>query len=283
MLAFVVTVPLTDAELAADHLFQSLGVAAVEQRDGDVAGCVELWTDVGIERRSIADAAASLRPEWAWRAVTLKETVTTSWRRFAAPTWVTDDVVIVPSWVADETETGAALAISIDPGAAFGMGDHPTTQLTLRSMLEVFAVAAAPSVRVLDVGCGSGVLAIAAALAGCPSVVAIDISTAAVEATTVNALTNGVAGRISASTTPIVEIDGTFDIVLANVLAPALIGMAADLRRVLAPHGTLVVSGLRADRHDHVLAALVPLVAVRSLNMDGWTAVTLRTSHAPAR
>jgi len=283
MRAFVVTVPRTDAELAADHLFHSLGVAAVEQRNGDVAGCVELWTDVGIERRSIADAAASLRPEWAWRSVTVKQSVMTSWRRFAAPTWVTNEVVIVPSWLADETETGTALAISIDPGAAFGMGDHPTTQLTLRSMLEVIAVAAVPSVRVLDVGCGSGVLAIAAALAGCSSVVAIDISTAAVEATTVNAVTNGVAGRISASLTPLAEIDGTFDIVLANVLAPTLLAMAADLRRVLGLHGTLVVSGLRADRHCHVLAGLVPLVALRSLDMDGWTAVTLRTSHAPPR
>ena len=194
MLAFVVLVPAADRELAVDHLFR-LGVSAVEERESDVDGRVELWTEVGDQPASVSDAATSLAAGWSWRSVEIDESVARSWREFAAPTWVTDDVVIVPSWLGDTAVaagTAAVLAIAIDPGAAFGMGDHPTTQLTLRAMLDEIRLRERRPLRVLDVGCGSGVLAIGAALRGATSVVGIDISTAAVEATTSNSVANGV-------------------------------------------------------------------------------------------
>lgn len=275
MLAFVVVVPDDDRELAVDRLF-SLGVAAVEEREADAPGYVELWTEVGDEPASIAHAASSLALGWLWRATEIDESVASSWRDFAAPTWVTDDVVIVPSWLADSTDTRDALALVIDPGAAFGMGDHPTTQLTLRALLAEVDRRERRPLRVLDVGCGSGVLAIAAALCGAEPVVGIDISTAAVEATNINAVANGVGDNVAASTTPISEVLDVFDIVVANVLAPALIDMAADLRRSVADGGLLVISGILADRHDHVLDALAPLLPVATLTMDGWAAVSLR-------
>jgi len=273
VLAFVVAVPEADRELAVDHLFR-LGVAAVEEREGGNAGLVELWTEVGDEPASIAHTASSLAPGWSWRSVEIDESVASRWRESATPIWVTDDVVIVPAWRAEALETGDALTISIDPGAAFGMGDHPTTQLTMRAMLDEIATRG-PSVRVLDVGCGSGVLAIAAALRGASPVVAVDISTAAVEATNANASANGVGDAVTVSTTPLADVHATFDIVVANVLAPALVHMADDLRLVVADGGVLIISGVLADRHQHVLDALSPLVPTGTLTMDGWAAVGL--------
>jgi ribosomal protein L11 methyltransferase len=105
---------------------------------------------------------------------------------------------------------------------------------------------------------------------------AIDLSPGAVEATLANAERNGVAGRVRASTTPLASIEGPFDVVLANILAPALIELAEDLRRVTAPSGVLVISGVLEHAHDHVLAALAPMQVVDRLTRDGWAAVILR-------
>ncbi len=279
MLAFVVLVPAAERELAVDHLFR-LGVSAVEERDTNRDGFVELWTEVGDQPASVADAATSLPPGWSWRSVEIGDSVATSWRDHASATWVTANVVVVPTWLADLTDPGGALAIVIDPGAAFGLGDHPTTQLALRALLgEMASRGAERPPTVLDVGCGSGVLAVAAALHGGSPVVAIDISNAAIEATTNNAAANGVSAAISASTTPLGDIAGSFDVVVANVLAPTLIEMADDLRRVVAAGGVLVISGVLADRHDNVVGALAPLVPIRTSIMDGWAAVTLGGIH----
>ena len=271
MPAFVLVVPRADSELAADHLF-GLGVTAVEERESSVDGSVELWTEVGNGEASISAAVASLRPPWSWRSVAVDASVTERWRAYASPTWVTDDVVIVPAWLTGSTDTADALAVAIDPGAAFGLGDHPTTQLTTRLMLDALV---AGDQAVLDVGCGSGVLAIVAARRGARRVEAIDISTAAIEATRLNVTANGVADRVFASTTLLAHVEATFDVVVANVLAPVLVEMADDLRRVLAPGGTLIVSGVRADRHDHVLRALGPFVDTHTVTMDGWAAIGL--------
>jgi ribosomal protein L11 methyltransferase len=274
MQAFVLVVPADEADLAADRLF-GLGVVAVEERSSDVDGHVELWTEVGDSTAAIDVAAAVLDDRWVWRTTVLDESVADTWRQHAVPITVVDGVVIVPTWLAGTVDTGTSIPILIDPGAAFGMGDHPTTQLTLRALLGELASRPLPQ-SVLDVGCGSGVLAIAAAQRGATPVVGIDISTAAVEATGANALANGVAEVVDVSTTPLADVTGEFDVVLANVLAPALIDMAVDLRRLVAPGGVLVVSGILADRHDHVLEALSPLHPVAIATVDGWAAVTLR-------
>ena len=107
---------------------------------------------------------------------------------------------------------------------------------------------------------------------------AIDVAPAAVAATRANAVRNGLdPHRITADATPIGELEGCYDLVVANVLAPALIEMAADLRRLAA--STLIVSGLIDGRYDHVVDALAPLHVVDVHTIDGWAAVTLQ--HSP--
>ncbi len=270
VLALVVTVSAADVELASDDLW-SLGVVAVEERAGSSDTTVELWTSLGEEQESIIAALKALDREWTWRFQAVDESVSETWRDYATATWVTGDLVVYPAWI-PRPESATATAISIDPGATFGMGDHPTTVLSLRALQALPTHGAA----VLDVGCGSGVLAIAACLFGASQAEAIDISPAAVPTTIANATRNDVADRVNVSTAPLADVDGSYDIVLANILAPALIDLSGDLKRVLSPSGALVISGILAERHDHVLAALEPLRVVQRYELESWTAITLR-------
>jgi ribosomal protein L11 methyltransferase len=276
MLALVVTVPAGEVELASDALW-ALGVAAIEERpaDGDVAATedrfVELWTSLGTDVGAITSAAEAFPNRWRWRTVTVDPSVVESWRAHAVPSWIDQGLVIVPAWKDVDVGPGV-LRVDIDPGAAFGLGDHPTTVLTLRLLRQLIW----PGATVLDVGCGSGVLSVVAARLGAPYVAAIDISPAAIEATTDNAARNGVAGAVTVSTTPLSEITEEFDIVLANLLAPTVVELAAHLTRVTSAAGALIVSGVLEDRHDHVLAALAPMRVVDTATREGWAALLLR-------
>ncbi len=276
MIALVVSVPAGDAELASDALW-ALGVLAVEEREpaGAIAGAldhvIELWTSLGDDVDDIAGQLAALPARWRWRFVEVDDAVVDTWRQHATATWVSADVVVHPAWIALDVPA-TTIAIAIEPGVTFGLGDHPTTVLTMRAMREAIFHDA----TVLDVGCGSGVLSVAACRFGAARVEAIDISPAAVPTTLENARRNSVEQRITVTTTPLEAVDGQFDVVVANILAPALIALAADLRRVLAPGGVLVISGILADRHDHVLEALAPLRVVGTHERDGWVAISLR-------
>jgi ribosomal protein L11 methyltransferase len=275
VLALVLTVPAGEVELASDALW-ALGVVAIEERttDGSPATedhLVELWTSLGEDVTTITRAAEAFPARWRWHTVPVDESVTESWRAHAVPSWIDRDLVVVPAWH-DVDVPASALRIDIDPGAAFGLGDHPTTILTLRLLRQVLW----PGATVLDVGCGSGVLSVAAARLGAPYVAAIDISPAAVDATIDNARRNGVAGVVDASTRAVDDVEGEFDLVLANLLAPVVVELAPALRRLTAPSGALVVSGVLADRHDHVVAALAPLTVVEVARRDSWAALLLR-------
>jgi ribosomal protein L11 methyltransferase len=268
----VLTVPRADAELAADRMLVA-GAFAVEERDvagAPGAGLVEL-------RGSLADALpvaierlGDLPDGWNVRIDEVDAAPSEAWREHAVPIRVGDDLVIRPAWSAPLDEQGV-VEIAIEPGAAFGLGDHPTTRLSAAAVRRRVE----PGDTVLDVGCGTGVLAIVALRLGAASAVGVDIAAAAVPVSRDNAERNGVGDRLDVSTRTLDELDGPFDLVLANILAPALIALADDLRRLTAPSGRLVISGVLADRHDHVVAALAPMCALRTDVLDGWAAVEL--------
>lgn len=266
MRQLVVTVSCVDAELAGDALW-ALGVVAIEERSVD-DHTVELWTSLGDD--ATADDV-DLPVDWPWRFVEVDASVADTWRHFAAPIEVEPGLVVRPAWVDVSFEPGTTV-LHVEPGSTFGMGDHPTTRLCLSAARRLVQ----PGSTVLDVGCGSGVLAIAACRFGARSAVGIDIAPAAVPVTMANAVANDVADRVTVSTTPLEQVEGVHDLVLANILAPALVALADDLRRVLAPGGALVISGILDGAHDHVLAALHPLRVERTDVLDGWAAVTLR-------
>jgi ribosomal protein L11 methyltransferase len=271
MRALVVTVPTEEVDVASDVLWQ-LGVRAIEERAGD--GHVELWTAVGDEAEAAERATAALGERWSVRLVDIADGAADTWREFAGPMWIDDALVVVPAWQRHDVGDGV-VTIQIEPGGAFGLGDHPTTVLSLRAARRHLGMGR----RVLDVGCGTGVIAVMAALVGASSVRAVDVASAAIEATRDNAARNGVSDHVDADTTPVRDLDGPFQLVVANILAPTLVDLAEDLRRLTASDGRLVISGILADRHDHVLSALAPMIVERTDTLDGWAAVTL---HHPA-
>ncbi len=266
MLALVVSVSVDELELAADALW-SLGVGAIEERVA--ADHVDLWTSLGDDAEAVTDAAAQRLAAWNWRFVEVDEAVADTWRKHAEPVWIDTDLVICPAWVSFDAAPDVTV-LRIEPGSTFGLGDHPTTILSISAI----RAAISDGVTLLDVGCGSGVLGVVACVMGASAVRAIDIAPASVPTTRANAAANGVADRVHVSTTPLAEIDGRFDIVVANILAPTLIDLADDLRRVVAPAGVLIVSGVLADHHDHVDAALLPMRRTRRDTLDGWAAIS---------
>lgn len=182
-----------------------------------------------------------------------------------APVPVTPKFWIVPSWHA--VPAAAERVIRLDPGLAFGTGTHPTTRMCLRWI----ATQARAWPRVLDYGCGSGILAIGAALHGAREIDAVDIDTAAVEATRANALANGVTLRAGL---PDVAA-GTYDLVLANILAQPLKLLAPLLAGHLADGAPLVLAGILERQADEIRAAYAPWCDLSvSDSEDGWILMT---------
>ena len=278
MLAFVLTVADHDVELASDALWD-LGVVAVEERSGGV-GMVELWTALGDDPDVVAAVASVFVEPWSWRTEEIDEAVADTWRNFATAIWVEPDLVVRPAWI-EASFAPEVTVLSIEPGPTLGMGDHPTTITSMRAIRRVIE----PGASMLDVGCGSGVLSVAAVRFGARFARGIDIAAAAVQVTLDNAARNDVSSSsIAVDTVPlafVADTDGPFDVVVANILAPTLVELAPHLVRVTAPEGALVISGILADRHDHVLEALAPMQVVACDELDGWVAITLRHPAVP--
>jgi ribosomal protein L11 methyltransferase len=176
------------------------------------------------------------------------------------------------------------VVITVDPGAAFGTGQHPTTRLCLEALEERIEAGA----TVLDVGCGSGILAIAAALLGAWTVDAVDIDEGAVRATAENAARNGVDGRVRSAhgslgaRWPFVDApQERYDLVLANLNARALQELAGELVAALRPAGTLVASGVIEEYEDACVAAFERargrVEAVR--RREEWRALLVRRAE----
>jgi ribosomal protein L11 methyltransferase len=156
-----------------------------------------------------------------------------------------------------DAEAGAgAVVVRLDPGLAFGTGTHATTAMCL----EWLDAAELQGRRLLDYGCGSGILAIAALKLGCAHAHAMDIDVQAITATRQNATQNSVLDRLSISGSA-TDIDGEFDVVVANILATPLIELAGSICGHIQPNGMLVLSGILADQVDEVIAAYAKSVA----------------------
>ncbi len=181
------------------------------------------------------------------------------------PTRISDRLWIVPTW--HDPPDPTAIAVRLDPGVAFGTGTHPTTQLCL-AWLDDHVV---PGARVLDYGCGSGILSIAAAKLGAGDTVGVDVDNQALEAARANAAANDVSARYTGSD----DLHaGSFDIVVANILSNPLKLLAPALLARVAPHGALVLSGVLERQSDDVIATYkavdptVPLQVWRA--SEGW-------------
>jgi ribosomal protein L11 methyltransferase len=195
----------------------------------------------------------------------------TEWRRGFGAQRIGKRLLLRPSWEEAQSEPGDVV-LTIDPENAFGSGDHETTRLVLQMLDQRVA----GGERVLDVGCGSGVLAIAALRLGAASAVAVDIDEDAVVVARRNAEINGVAPRFEASARSLGDIEGVYDIVLANIETRVLISMPGELRARTAPGGFLVLSGILRGERDELLAAYAPMLLEECLEEGEWCACLLR-------
>jgi len=175
-----------------------------------------------------------------------------AWKRFFRPIPIGTRLLVRPPWEAvDPAEPRRVL--TLDPGLAFGTGNHPTTRLCLELL------AAAPPQPLLDVGCGSGILAIAAVLLGAPRATGIDNDPEAVLVARENATINGIAAQTDFSATPLAAVVGTFPLVVANILSGTLLQLAPDLVARVAPGGRLILSGILLPESPTVVAAYAQL------------------------
>ncbi len=187
-----------------------------------------------------------------------------------APVEITPDFWIVPTW--HEPPAQAKQIIRLDPGLAFGTGTHPTTRMCLRWI----ARHGVQGQRVLDYGCGSGILAIGAAKYGAASIDAVDIDEAAVTSTELNAEANHV--RLLAGLPD--KVQGQYQTVLANILATPLKVLAPLLCSYVAPSGALVLAGILERQADELKAAYAPWIQLEVADSeDGWI---LMTATSPA-
>jgi ribosomal protein L11 methyltransferase len=163
-------------------------------------------------------------------------------------------LVIKPTWRRHRAQPDDVV-LALDPGMAFGTGLHPTTRLCLAALEDLASRDAIDGARVLDVGCGSGILAIAAAKLGAAWVLGVDTDPIAIEATIANAGRNGLAHAIDARAGSLPSTEAPYDVVLANLIASVLIALATQLRDELRPRGRLIASGIFVDREAEVRAA----------------------------
>lgn len=192
--------------------------------------------------------------------------------------------VLVPSWETAELKLAAGeRALHIDPGRAFGTGGHASTRLVLRALDVLGAEGKLAGARLFDAGCGSGVLSIGAALIA-PDLqgIGVDLDPEAVEVSKENATLNHVIARLQYSTTPIEDVPGTFDVIVANIQPEVLIPLRAALCSRLVPGGTLLLSGILDEVSGDVVAAYADQ-PVKSLDLlgedvveDEWRLVAYR-------
>jgi ribosomal protein L11 methyltransferase len=234
---------------------------------------------VSVYRDSLRSLGFSVSPAPPELAPLLDGDWAHAWQQSFPSREIGDRLLIVPPWEARaESATGGRAQVIIEPGRAFGTGHHGSTEGCLRLLEQALALGdAAPAV--LDVGTGTGILAIAAVKLGAPSVLAIDVDPDAIAAARLNVEKNGCAEHVAlALEDPEALPDQPrFGLVVANLLAHTHVGFAACYRRLVAPGGRLVLGGILVGEDERVTAALTPagFESVRGLAVDGWASLLL--------
>lgn len=197
-----------------------------------------------------------------------------AWKAHYHPFRVGQRLWIQPSWLALDAERAEDVILTLDPGMAFGTGLHPTTQMCLQAIEQLTR----PGITMLDVGTGTGILAIAAAKLGAGAVLGVDNDRLAVAAATENAAKNDVARQITVREGTLADVPpAPYDLVVVNILAPVIVGLLREggLLGYVAPAGQLVLSGIIDEQAPGVNAALTAAGGVvrETLTVRDWVAI----------
>ncbi|MCS6900218.1 MAG: 50S ribosomal protein L11 methyltransferase [Myxococcales bacterium] len=272
-----VDVPAELSEEVSIELFD-LGALGIEERDATTLqrgaeGKVTLVASFP-DHQAAHEAINALDPAWfpsleevagdAWRD---------AWKEHFHPFSLTPHLTIRPPWESYTPQRPDELVLELEPGRAFGTGLHATTSLVARTLDQE-----RPRLQgacMLDVGTGSGILALVALALGASSAVAIDNDPEVLDVVRENAARNGMSARITASTADLEDLHEQFPVVVANIEARVLIPMAEALASKVHPGGLLVLSGILAGQEDDVLAAYRTLLPVRMEREADWVCLIL--------
>ena len=201
-----------------------------------------------------------------------------NWKQYYKPMKIGERLLVIPQW--EEADCGSRVPLILDPGLTFGTGSHATTQLCLTALEK----AVRGGEKVLDLGCGSGILSIAALKLGANTAVAVDIDDKCLDVAYENAALNGIGkdtytvkvGDVLGDEAMRGSLGGGYDIVLANIVADVIIGLAPMVRSLLAPGALFLCSGIIDDRAEEVAAHLreAGLIIAETRSADGWFAYT---------
>ena len=267
-----------EADQVGALLFE-LGAEGVEERDettlakNAASGRVTLvgaFPDRAAAEAAIAQLDPKLSPRYeevvgdAWRD---------AWKEHYKPYAIAEGIVVRPPWEAYEAKPGEQV-LELEPGRAFGTGLHETTRLVARAIKA--HAAEVEGKLAIDVGCGSGILALIALALGADRAIAIDNDPEAIDVTRENAARNGLTERVDASTTDVAALTATAPLVLANIEARILIPMAKDLVARVAPGGLLLLSGILVPQQDDVRAAYPDLELLEAPALGEWVLLALR-------
>ncbi len=277
-LRLLTTVPSAEA---LSWQLDDLGALAIEQQDATTmhkaaanrAVLIAGFAD-GVGRdQALAALRASIDPSDYVEAVDITDDGWgDAWRAFFKPV-VLSMIEVTTPWM--QPTRPELQSVIIDPGQAFGTGGHATTRLILRLLEQRVSRGTCPE-RLLDVGTGSGILAICAVKLGATRVTAVDIDEECIAQTQKNAQRNGVAAHIDAAVGSAENLDDTWDLVLANIDLAAFRSCAEAIARTVSPTGEALLSGLLVDQVEECLACWPGFTATQTITDDGWAAVVVR-------
>ena len=260
-----------DADLVdvVSDVLWSLGVAAIEERP--MPEGVVLRTSVGDDPSAVMAHLGQQFPTAIVVQTHVSRSVAETWREYAEEIVIDDSFKIVPAWKRAGSDSDHE-SLFIEPGHTFGLGNHPTTRLTLRAARRWVK----PGTRVHDHGCGSGILALALSKTHNCELSVDDIAVGADEVVRHNAQLNDLAPP-QWRQDGLRGLDKSCDAVLANILAPVLREHACDLEAAVRSGGLLILSGLRTEQHDSVIGCFQSSEVIAVEHEDGWEVVVLRT------
>jgi ribosomal protein L11 methyltransferase len=291
-----IAVPGDGVDLVCSELmeFDCTGITVEERRldtfvlpdpDEPISGTARIRAFFSVAPDRLEPLRAAVRDRLAWLAAFIPglepdlpealpvrtEDWAEGWKQHFSTVHIGDRLVIRPSWEEYPPRTGEVVVI-LDPGMAFGTGTHGTTRLCLEALAGLFAGPSPPR-RVLDVGTGSGILAMAAAALGATRVLACDIEPEACRTARDNVGHNGLAAVVEVTEQPLESLEGGFDLVLANILAEENIRLAEALTSRLAPGGSLVLSGILREKEALVSQAFGRFFPARPQpsHRDDWS------------
>lgn len=282
-----VAVSAADSELASLLLWE-LGASGVEERDAatlnradaDAALTLVASFDAQVDAEAALEAVAERWP------ATLQFVEGDAWRfaykEYFKATRIGERVVVRPPWESFEA-TPHDVVLVLDPGAAFGTGTHETTRLVLEELQHHVP----HDGKVLDVGCGSGILAIASLLLGASQARGVDVDEEALRVARENAVANGVEARLQLDLgsepggAPLSTVVERYPLVLANIETRVLVPLATELASRVQPGGILILSGVLTPETERVRAAYASLTELRVREMGEWSALVLQRPARP--